>query len=76
MSKACEDWGGGPRSSALVAGHTAEQRDLASALAKLKSKEACVLFPSGSALSPLVRVARRLSCKGLFQMISSCKDLF
>ncbi|KAJ1494714.1 pyridoxal phosphate-dependent transferase [Baffinella frigidus] len=49
MSKACEDWGGGPRSSALVAGHTAEQRDLASALAKLKSKEACVLFPSGFA---------------------------
>jgi len=47
MSQACEDWGGGPRSSALVAGHTAQQRDLAGALAKLKSKEACVLFPSG-----------------------------
>lgn len=47
MSQASADFGSGPRSSALVAGYTADQRDLGRALATLKSKEACLLFPSG-----------------------------
>ena len=47
-ARAASSYGAGPRSSAIVAGHTSLHEDLERRLAALKHAEACLLFPSGA----------------------------
>ncbi|XVF08487.1 hypothetical protein REPUB_Repub07fG0007300 [Reevesia pubescens] len=56
-AKAVMEHGTGPRGSALVCGYTDYHIALASSLAKLKNKEACLLCPSGFAANMAVMVA-------------------
>jgi len=48
-SAAAAEYGSGPRSSALVCGHTEFHQQLAAALARLKGTESALLFPTGFA---------------------------
>lgn len=49
IASAAASYGMGPRSAAIVAGHTSLHERLECRLAKLKHTEACLLFPTGFA---------------------------
>lgn len=59
ISQAAQQWGNGPRASAIVAGHTQVHEQLEVELARLKHMEACLLFPSGALPGNHRRVAFR-----------------
>ncbi|XVF49395.1 hypothetical protein PTKIN_Ptkin04bG0008300 [Pterospermum kingtungense] len=56
-AKAAQDYGMGPRGSALICGYTYHHRLLESSLASLKKKEDCLLCPTGFAANMALMVA-------------------
>ncbi|KAJ8772321.1 hypothetical protein K2173_027498 [Erythroxylum novogranatense] len=56
-AKASQDYGMGPRGSALICGYTNYHRLLESSLAELKKKEDCLLCPTGFSANMAVMVA-------------------
>lgn len=56
-AKAAQDYGMGPRGSALICGYTYHHRLLESSLANLKKKEDCLLCPTGFAANMALMVA-------------------
>ncbi|OMO94854.1 Aminotransferase, class I/classII [Corchorus capsularis] len=56
-AKAAQEYGMGPRGSALICGYTYHHRLLESSLASLKKKEDCLLCPTGFSANMTVMVA-------------------
>ncbi|XWS47690.1 hypothetical protein CRYUN_Cryun13aG0005700 [Craigia yunnanensis] len=56
-AKAAQDYGMGPRGSALICGYTYHHRLLESSLASLKKKEDCLLCPTGFSANMALMVA-------------------